>query len=42
MCVMVMNPEVPSPINTAAIIEIPVWEDNPNPIGVRLLVNPSK
>ena len=39
--VMVMKPDVPRPIRTAAIMEIPVCEDSPMPMGVRLLVNPS-
>ena len=39
--VMVMNPEVPNPIMTAAIMEMPVWDDSPIPMGVRLLVKPS-
>ena len=39
--VMVMKPEVPRPIRTAAMTEMPVWDDNPIPIGVRLLVKPS-
>ena len=38
--VMVINPAVPSPISTAANIDMPVCADNPRPMGVRLLVNP--
>ena len=41
VCVIVINPAVPSPIRMAAVTEIPVWADNPSPMGVKLLVKPS-